>query len=77
MSGEGKSLLGDASGEEDQKRKVKVWKKFMDYVEGRGLDGISPEVLVSYIAKRVYSDRARYDVVAGEKSAIVMVVMWC
>jgi hypothetical protein len=74
MSEEGKDLLEEATSVEDRKRKKRVWEKFKEYMRERQIGIVSPELIVSYIARRVYRDKASYAVVAGEKSALMMIL---
>lgn len=74
MTEEGKKLIGSGFKEVDRRKKLRVWVDLINYMKERGCETISPQLVVSYIAKRHYVDGASYDTILGEKSAIMTMI---
>jgi len=69
-----RQLIEEATSKEDREKKKRVWRKFIKYLEERKIVEVSPEAVVGYIACRIYREGVSYQVIAGEKSAIMMII---
>jgi hypothetical protein len=70
----GKSILFQSTEEQTAVRRLKAWKEFEKFMHREMISVISPEVIVSFIAEKVFVNKASTGIIESYRTALCSII---